>query len=84
MAAVEAQVSGLPCLLSEEVPDEADVSDRCVFIPIDSSDAWIGALVSCCIHPRNETADSVFSSFEIGNASDHLLSLYEQMNCTSK
>lgn len=39
MAAIEAQAAGLKCILSENVPKEADVTGRCIFLP-DDENAW--------------------------------------------
>ena len=39
IVAIEAQTSGLHCLLSEAVPKEADVTGRCTFLP-DDIELW--------------------------------------------
>lgn len=40
MVAIEAQVAGCPCVLSDQVPHEADVSRQSAFIPIQEPDSW--------------------------------------------
>jgi len=40
LVAVEAQVMGMPCLLSDEITFEANVSGKCEFLPIKSEKAW--------------------------------------------
>ena len=40
LVGVEAQVSGLPCLLSDAITREVDVTGECKFLPIDSSAVW--------------------------------------------
>ncbi|MCD7729724.1 MAG: glycosyltransferase [Clostridia bacterium] len=43
LSAMEAQAAGLPCLLSEAIPAETDVTGNCKFINADM-DAWAKAL----------------------------------------
>lgn len=45
IAALEAQASGLPCLLSSNIPGIVDVTDRVAFLPPDESAKWTGALI---------------------------------------
>lgn len=40
LVGVEAQVSGLPCLLSDAITREVDVTGECKFLPIDSPIVW--------------------------------------------
>lgn len=45
MAGIEAQFSGLPCLFSDAVPVEAELSNNCVYLPIDDgTDSWVDQL----------------------------------------
>ena len=41
---VEAQASGLYCLVSDKVAKEADLTDRMTYLPIDSVDSWNHAI----------------------------------------
>ena len=45
MAAMEAQASGLPCVVSDAVPREVDVTARCTFLSVDDPTPWAGAIV---------------------------------------
>lgn len=38
IAAIEAQISGLPCIISNQVPREVQISNQCVFLPIGDED----------------------------------------------
>ncbi len=38
IAAIEAQISGLPCIISNQVPREVRISNQCVFMPIGDKD----------------------------------------------
>lgn len=42
--AIEAQAMGIPCLLSSNIPDEADVSGHCKFLPVASPGVWADAM----------------------------------------
>ena len=42
--AIEAQTTGLQCLLSSNITREAKVSDLVEFLPIDNTDKWVNAL----------------------------------------
>jgi glycosyltransferase involved in cell wall biosynthesis len=41
---VEAQASGLYCLVSDKVAKEADLTERMTYLPIDSVDSWNHAI----------------------------------------
>lgn len=45
MAAMEAQAAGLPCIVSDAVPSEVAITDRCEFLPIDDPLSWAEAAV---------------------------------------
>ncbi len=40
LVAIEAQAMGIPCLLSDFITNETDVSKNCEFLPIESFGAW--------------------------------------------
>ena len=45
IVAVEAQASGLPCVLSTEVPREVEVTDECTFLGLrESTERWSAAI----------------------------------------
>lgn len=44
MAAVEAQAAGLPCIVSNRVPREVDVTGRVRFVGLDDPERWIEAI----------------------------------------
>ncbi len=49
MVAVEAQAAGLKCILSENVPKEADVGGDCVFLPL-KKELWAAEMQKSCPH----------------------------------
>lgn len=48
IVAIEAQASGLPCIVSTEVPQDAKVTDRIKFIPLSlSAEEWAKEVLAC-------------------------------------
>lgn len=45
MVLIEAQISGLPCIMSSEIPMEAKILDSCIRLPIDLKEKWVKALI---------------------------------------
>lgn len=46
IVALEAQISGLPCLASEAVPEDVILGDHIDFIPLDNPDLWVDRLTA--------------------------------------
>lgn len=81
MVAVEAQVAGLPCLLSEAVPQEADVTGACRFLSLDSLTVWINEIMTASrTNPICRQMDRTpFANFDIDIATRRLMNAYEQL-----
>lgn len=52
LVGVEAQAAGLPCVLSDRITREVDLTETCGFLPIDDPDVWADAL--CALEPRSD------------------------------
>lgn len=81
LVGVEAQVAGLPCLFSDAITREVDVTGESCFLPIDHSKAWIEAL--SCLVPRKRAERSKlslkkFDSYDIYKQSLILTEKYQQ------
>lgn len=68
LVGVEAQRSGLPCLLSDQITREVDVTGECLFLPINYPSAWVDAI--CDIEPREDgrragVVDKLFANYDI-------------------
>ena len=50
MVLIEAQAAGLPCLCSEGVPREVDITGRCEFLPLNQPELWAEHILAT---PRN-------------------------------
>lgn len=55
IVSVEAQVNGLPTLLSDRISSEAKIMNSCEFVSIDSVDAWVDKLLESKAFNRGET-----------------------------
>ena len=59
VSAIEAQASGLPCLLSEGISKETDITGLCEFLPIDKPELWSQAVLKIDINGRHNTKDKI-------------------------
>lgn len=79
LVGVEAQAAGLPCLLSDRITREVDVTGTCEFLPIDDQKVWADAL--CALEPRtgSERADidcGDFANYDIVRQGQWLTNKY--------
>lgn len=66
---IEAQATGLPCVISDTITREANVTGMVRYLPIDESSipAWAEAVNSALLMPRKNTRDDfVREGYEIG------------------
>lgn len=81
LAAVEAQCSGLPCLLSDAITREVNVSGTVEFLPIGDPEVWACHLLNIAEHPASEprrlAAVNLLKEYDIREASPKLASYYE-------
>lgn len=80
LVGVEAQRSGLPCLLSDAITREVDVTGESVFLPIDDPGVW--ADVICGLASRSDVEraavdDVLFSNYDIEKQGEWLTQKYE-------
>lgn len=85
LVGVEAQVAGLPCVLSDRITREVDVTGTCEFLPIDDPEIWADAL--CALEPKSDaeraaTDSAAFSDYDIVRQgawlTDKYIELYEE------
>jgi glycosyltransferase involved in cell wall biosynthesis len=78
VSAMEAQASGLPCLLSDAITREAGIA-HAVFLPVDQgSQSWVDALLSVDLQHNREEAASMIrkAGFDIHDAAEQLSAYY--------
>ena len=79
LVGIEAQRTGLPCLFSEDVPREVEMSDSSRFISLDNAAAWVEALDDIEIGARGQADDERFIRYDIVAASRLLADRYGEM-----
>lgn len=81
MVAVEAQVAGLPCLLSDAVPAEADVTAKSRFLRIDDVEPWNEALSNWPVLNRSSQDGEAVEAYDIRQCAIRLARKYESFVC---
>lgn len=78
IVAVEAQASGLPCVLSTEVPREVEVTGWCTFLSLhDPAERWSAAVErAASLSDRDVAALGNFRDYEIDEAALGLMNWY--------
>jgi glycosyltransferase involved in cell wall biosynthesis len=75
---VEAQATGLPCIISDRITEDVDLSPLVQRLSIDNTALW--AKVLAYPQPRqNVQSDIIASGFEINSAAAKLSQLYESL-----
>lgn len=82
MVAVEAEVAGCPCILSDVVPKDADPARTAVFLPTNNADRWSDAMSATASGGRQATPRFAFRDFDIAVASSELAGWYELLTMT--
>ena len=76
---IEAQLSGLPCIFSNKVPEEVRLTDQCSFLDLQASiDSWIDAIFSALCRTRS-TPENGFRYYDAKHAVAVLEKYYEQL-----
>ena len=76
IVAIEAQAAGLPCFLSDAVPEEANVTGRCTFLPLGDPKAWADAILSADLMRRDTTQQIKDAGYDIHTTAKWLQEFY--------
>ncbi|MCI8527868.1 MAG: glycosyltransferase family 1 protein [Lachnospiraceae bacterium] len=77
IAAVEAQVNGLPCVLSNRVSIETKINSNVEFYPLEGSlELWIKACMNKIFEKRIESDEIINTGFDIQEEADKLHKFY--------
>lgn len=75
---VEAQAAGLPCLISDRITRDVDLSPLVRRLPIDSAEVWAQAMAEPAA--RQDVHQAIAAAgFEIGESVERLSGLYNQL-----
>jgi glycosyltransferase EpsF len=83
MVAIEAQAAGLPCVVSNKVPDETDISNLIKHLSLRDPEEWANEIVFLSELKREpycetsvSTKDNKYASYQINKAAKNLENLY--------
>ncbi len=75
---IEAQVSGLECIVSESVSPDADISGNVKYIPIDNTEDGVRELLAVKKEARNIESLTLDYSFDVKNTSREMFAFYRE------
>lgn len=73
---VEAQAAGLPCLISDNITTEVDLSDLVMRLPIDDPCLWSKAILDSEIKRLDVTSEIRRAGFDVKNSVENLTKFY--------
>lgn len=83
IVAIEAQAAGLPCLVSETIPKEVQVTNLVSFLPIDSSEQtltlWVNKIKSAERTRRNTAREIIDAGYDISETIQWLSNFYSDI-----
>ncbi len=75
---IEAQFSGLPCVLSENISSETKISEDVYVLPIDSADSWADTVLMLCKERKSASLNAeVLKNYDIANQQYQIKSILE-------
>lgn len=78
IVAVEAQVNGVPCILSDKIPSIVKINNNTIFVPLDNKKMWIEEI--CAPKTRKEGIDEARAAgYDILSAAKQLKEEYLNM-----
>lgn len=75
---VEAQMSGLPCVVSESIAKESKLSDDFVFVNLNSTNQAVQALLKFRNQARKSVDERILYRFDIHHTAENLFSFYRE------
>jgi glycosyltransferase involved in cell wall biosynthesis len=80
---IEAQAAGLPCLISNTISTDVDVSPLVKRLPIDSADVWAQEILAG--HERRDVKEHIAKAgFDVKVSAQQMYELYRKLNKEAK
>lgn len=73
---VEAQAAGLPCLISDNITTDVDLSKLVVRLPVDDIYVWVEAILNSEIKKLDVTSEIRRAGFDVKNSVENLTKFY--------
>ncbi len=77
---IEAQASGLPCFVSNTITKEADITELCHFLPLDTWDQWVGIILGNRVSRGNTKQKIIDAGYDIHTTANWLEEFYMKIN----
>lgn len=80
MAAIEAQTAGLPCILSNKIPNEASITNLVIKLPLQSIDTWNTSILNFADFKRESQVNVIQENgYDILEQSSKIRKIYHKM-----
>lgn len=74
---IEAQAAGLPCVCSDRITKEADVTGLCAFVDIENKDGWVDSILQASKIERRDTGYMIRKAgFDIAEVVEEMQNFY--------
>lgn len=81
LALIEAQANGLPCIISDRIPNDAVMTDLVKPIPLEDEAAWVNAIINSRRRNSEQYAKRIADSgYSIKTSLDPVYMIYRQAN----
>lgn len=79
LALIEAQANGLPCIISDHIPNDACLTELITRLPLENSEQWIQSLASAARDPKTDWCAVLESRYEtVERSMNDLYQLFSQ------
>ena len=76
IAAIEAQAADLPCYVSDKIPKEVQVTEKCVFLPIDDVKNWASVICQESRKRENRKKEVIDAGYDVAQSAKWVTAFY--------